>query len=101
MGLKVLAIYIAVHFIADFPLQSSWLATNKGKSHEIMFYHAAIYTSAFFLLTNMSGLVLGCLAVTHFFIDTAKARWKLWNEIWWDQILHIMVLIVLSKALVV
>jgi hypothetical protein len=85
---------IAAHFIGDYPCQSIWMCTEKGKSWEVNFYHAAVYASVF--------LVLGCawwqflvLLATHFMIDPLKARWGMVKTIWQDQLLHAVVVAVL------
>ena len=87
-------IAIAAHFIGDFPLQSEWMVINKGKSWEISFYHAVVYASLF--------LLLGCawwqfliLLGSHFAIDPLKARWNIVKQVWQDQILHFIVILIL------
>lgn len=85
---------IACHFIADFPLQSEWFALNKGKSHEVMLYHCIVYTCAFLLILKISVLSAIILLVTHFIIDTLKARYKIIPTIWIDQILHLTIILI-------
>lgn len=85
---------IALHFIADFPMQPDFLAMNKGKSWEIMFYHCAVYTSLFVLFgatLTQAAIILS----THFIIDNLKARWLIVKHIWVDQLLHMIILAVL------
>lgn len=92
---------LAAHFIGDFAFQSAWMAENKGKSYEVCFYHAATYTATFVLLgVNLSPLQLAIILITHFFIDLAKARWGLVKQIWVDQLLHfvIILLVLLLKT---
>lgn len=84
-------IAIACHFIADFPLQSVWFVTEKGKSWEVNFYHAAVYAALFFIL----GATLWqtwILLVSHFIIDPLKARYGIVKYIWQDQLLHLIVI---------
>lgn len=90
--LTYLVLLIACHFIADFPFQSDFIAMNKGKSWEINFYHAVIYTAAFLLFMKVSLPFAALLFVSHFIIDPLKARYKLVKRIWQDQLIHIAVL---------
>ena len=64
------------HYIADFALQSAFLAENKYKSHHIMFAHCMIYTgvlSIVLLLFDVLTLALiGFILLSHFIIDTLK-----------------------------
>jgi hypothetical protein len=85
---------MACHFIGDIALQSEWLAAGKAKSWEINFYHVAVYVSVFVLFgVDLSILSLIILFVTHFIIDSLKARWGIIKYVWQDQILHIFVLL--------
>jgi hypothetical protein len=47
---------LAVHWLADFVLQSNWMSVNKSKRLDALSLHAVTYTGA--LLVG-SGLVLG------------------------------------------
>ncbi len=85
---------MACHFIGDFPLQSEFLALNKGKSTEIMIYHVAIYTSLFILL-GATAVQCSMIFFTHYIIDNLKARYGIIKSIWFDQLLHMTVLVVL------
>lgn len=89
-----LLIAIASHFIADFGLQNEWIGNRKGKSWEIMTYHVLVYCSLFLLL-GATIFQLAILFITHFIIDSMKARYHIIKSIWVDQILHVLVLILL------
>ncbi len=91
-----LLVYAALHFIGDFPFQSTWMVMEKGKSWEIMLYHCLTYTAPFALMVlvpsmadavTMQGLAFVCLS--HMVVDTLKARYKVIKEIWVDQLLHV------------
>lgn len=86
---------VAIHFIADFPFQGDYLANNKGKSWEAMFYHCAVYTATFILFAHVSLLSALFIFVTHFIIDNLKARYKVIKSIWFDQILHVIILCII------
>jgi len=87
-------ILIACHFIGDFPFQSEWFVTQKGKSWEVCFYHAAVYAATFVLFGDAGWKLASVLLVSHFLIDPLKARWHLVKTIWQDQLLHAAVLII-------
>jgi hypothetical protein len=84
---------VACHFLADFPFQSDWLASNKGKSWELMIYHCLIYTATFILFAKVSLAFAAILFITHMIIDPLKARYHVVKQIWQDQLLHMVVLV--------
>jgi|WetSurMetagenome_2_1015567.scaffolds.fasta_scaffold03175_19 hypothetical protein len=92
---------LAAHFIGDFAFQSSWMSIEKGKSHEICFYHAATYTSTFILLC-CSGIIcilplwaFGVLLISHFIIDELKSRYQVIKTVWEDQLCHFIFLLLI------
>lgn len=91
-------LWLAVgHFIGDFPFQSEWMITQKGKSWEVNLYHALVYTATIFVIGRIAGFSLPLsagiiLLISHFLIDPLKARWGIVKHIWLDQILHFVVL---------
>lgn len=92
---------IVGHFLGDFPAQSAWMAAEKGKSWEVLIYHALVYTAVVFLVASFGGYTLSYLALyiilsTHILFDAMKARWKLIPTIWLDQILHIGILLFIA-----
>ncbi|MDQ6661619.1 MAG: DUF3307 domain-containing protein [Chloroflexota bacterium] len=91
-------IWFACHFVGDFAFQSTWMSVEKGRSWEVNFYHCATYTAVFVLFVHPSILAITILIITHFIIDTLKARYKVIGPIWLDQLLHLLtiVLILLS-----
>ena len=86
---------LACHFIGDFPFQSEWLASNKGKSWECMIYHCLIYTFTFVLFAKISLIAALIIFVSHLIIDPLKARYKIIKHIWLDQLLHVSVLLII------
>jgi hypothetical protein len=95
ISIQVLLIWLACHFVGDFAFQSTWMSVEKGKSWEINFYHCATYTAVFVLFARPSLLAAVLLLVTHFVIDTLKARYKLITHIWVDQLLHLLTIVLI------
>jgi hypothetical protein len=95
ISIPVLLIWLACHFVGDFAFQSTWMSVEKGKSWEINFYHCATYTAVFVLFARPSLLAIMLLLVTHYIIDTLKARYKVIGPIWVDQSLHILTILLI------
>lgn len=92
-----LLILIGLHFIADFPLQGSFIADMKGKRLYILFAHAFIYAFAISIglayLGAYADWKMAVILITHMAID----KWKSsqdeahWNLIYIDQALHMII----------
>lgn len=95
ISIPVLLIWLACHFVGDFAFQSTWMSVEKGKSWEINFYHCATYTAVFVLFARPSLLAIMLLLVTHYIIDTLKARYKVIGPVWVDQSLHILTIVLI------
>jgi len=96
-----------LHFIADFLLQSTYVAKNKYKDLKILAYHGTIYSLPFFIFGWKFALLTGLF---HFIVDfiTSKITHKLYdmNEYHWffvviglDQAIHMTILIFTLKGL--
>ena len=89
---------LAAHFIGDFAFQSTWMSMEKGKSHEVCFYHAATYTATFVLLSCTGVICLipnwafALLLISHIIIDELKARYNIIKSVWLDQFCHLAVI---------
>ena len=104
-----------IHFVADFMLQTHWMATNKSKSNKALSFHILVYMGALFIGAGVlmgflgtftfSALVLFVLinGCAHFLTDhiTSRATSALWAQekthdffvvIGLDQVLHYLVL---------
>lgn len=103
---------LTIHWVADFVLQSQWMASNKSKSFVALGAHVAVYTASIFvgmllyLLLYFNSFALSfCLiwalvnGILHFGIDAVTSRITsyLWNKkdvhnffvvIGLDQLLH-------------
>lgn len=98
---KAALILIWLHFLADFMLQSDWIARNKSKDNWVLLLHAAIYTVPFLLFGWLFAVVNGIAhLVTDYF--TSRMTSKLWAEgkthwffvvIGADQAIHISTLL--------
>ena len=71
------------------------MSMEKGKSWEVNFYHCATYTATFVLFARPSVLAIVLLIVTHYIVDTLKARYKVIGPIWMDQLLHVLTIILI------
>jgi len=95
--LTALFFLIALHFIADFPLQGEFLANMKGKFDYLLFAHAFMWSGVISAGLIYFGLFawwkVAMLLIGHFFIDRWKARkddktFALTRDLWIDQSLH-------------
>ena len=106
MTFQMIMSVIALHWIADFVLQSDWQAKNKSKNNLALLLHVTIYTvclavfgSVFF--TNDSWIVYWILGngAAHFVVDyvTSRINTYLWNKgrihdffvmVGFDQLIH-------------
>jgi hypothetical protein len=93
------------HYLADYPLQGEFLALNKGKSRQILFAHAMIWTGTLSIVLLLHGvfdiwIVLFALLIPHFIIDEIKARnllfypnLSMWSGLAIDQSFHFLQII--------
>lgn len=74
----VLAIFF-FHFVADFLLQSHWMASNKSKKIWPLLAHIAVYTAVLLFPFGWKFAVIngGCHLVVDFI--TSKVTAKLWS----------------------
>ena len=96
-----LTLIFMTHFVADFMLQSDYMAKNKSKSNKVLLLHVSVYALPFmFIISPLYGIINGIL---HFGVDyvTSRRSSKLWadGEVHWffvvigfDQLLHILML---------
>lgn len=74
-------VLLAVHWVADFVLQTHWQASNKSKSNKALLYHVAAYTIVLWTVTPFlfgisGGAALFVLinSVLHFATDYCTSR---------------------------
>lgn len=101
MSVLTLLAVVWLHVIADFILQSDYVARNKSKSNKVLLQHVAIYSLPFMILGIPYAIVN---AVLHFAVDyvTSRMTSKLYSEgkVHWffvvigiDQAIHMSCLI--------
>ena len=72
---------LAVHTLADFRLQSNWMAINKSKRLDALLLHVAIYTTTFIVFLALSGWTFDAIGwfacitfYTHLLTDYVTSR---------------------------
>lgn len=93
------------HLLADFPLQSYWMAVNKTRTR-VLFLHVTIHFLVSLFIVALVSIQLWpyvmVLAVIHFLIDTGKNYISKLRPHWViatylvDQLLHISSIIIIS-----
>jgi hypothetical protein len=81
---------ILCHLIADYFLQTNYIAQNKGKDLYILFVHCALYIVPFFVVFGFTWHLIP-LFVLHIVLDYLKAT-KGKTKLWQDQLLHFITL---------
>jgi len=90
------------HYLADFPLQSDFLATMKGKNNYLLFCHVIMYSLIISAILDLLGLFaiwkLILLILSHTVVDYWKCHYAsketaLTTSLYIDQAAHILVLI--------
>jgi hypothetical protein len=91
--LPVVTLLGSVHFVADFLLQSDWMALNKSKRFSALLAHVWVYTLVFtaavWAVTGLlPALLFGILTfATHFITDAVTSR--LTSKLWFIDIVPI------------
>ena len=111
MTFQTIMTVIAMHWVADFVLQSDWQAKNKSKDNFALLFHVITYTicifvCGIFLLTDLTLQNIKILeswavlnGVIHFGVDyvTSRINTYLWNKgrvhdffvmVGFDQLIH-------------
>lgn len=99
VGMSIFLVWL--HFIADFLLQSDYVAKNKSKNNKILLFHASIYSIPFFIISPMYAIVNGVLHLMTDYV-TSRVASRLWKEgktsrffsvIGFDQAIHVTFLL--------
>lgn len=112
MTFQTIMTVIAMHWVADFVLQTDWQAKNKSKNNFALLFHVTTYTICIFVcgifflanqltLENIKIWELWALAngIVHFAVDyvTSRINTYLWNKgrvhdffvmVGFDQVIH-------------
>lgn len=100
--LQILAFILVLHFVADFILQSDYIAKTKSSSWKSLTIHVSLYTMV--LLLTLNPLWAFINGILHFCVDAVTSRLTsmLWKEgkthyffvvIGLDQLLHTLMLV--------
>jgi hypothetical protein len=118
MELNIVFMILAVHWLADFKLQSHWMATNKSKSYLALHLHTGVYTLVWAIVVPFytdSGVGYSAFLLTTFTVHTfqdaitSRITSKLYakgNFHWFfsvigiDQFLHYVQLLLCWKYMV-
>lgn len=93
---------IFAHSLADFSLQTSWMAEYKAKSWYVMLIHCLVWTGCISAVLKILGLLslwkILFLFLGHYFLDTLKIKVSqnqlVWKYFYLDQLGHFLQLIV-------
>lgn len=90
-------LFLWLHFIADFVLQSDWMAINKSKNNKALLFHILVYTICLIPFGFSFAMINGLAhAITDYF--SSRATSKLWEKqqrhlffivIGFDQAIHL------------
>jgi hypothetical protein len=108
MALTGLLTLLAVHFVADFVLQSRWMAMNKSTRLDALAAHCLVYALCFIVPFGL--LYSGVNGLLHFGVDfvTSRITARLWQQQDWrwffivigaDQLIHYVCLVLTAKYL--
>ncbi|WP_312337274.1 DUF3307 domain-containing protein [Anaerospora hongkongensis] len=95
---------LLAHYLADFPLQSDFLASMKGKNNYLLLCHVLIYSLLVGAVLDFLGIYalwkLALLIVSHAVIDYWKCHYApkdtaLTSGLYIDQTLHVLILLIL------
>ena len=75
LNVQTALVVLIVHFIADFILQSHWMAINKSKSWLALLAHGATYTAMLFACTAAGAWQYGLVnGLVHTAVDAVTSR---------------------------
>ncbi|AFZ74551.1 DUF3307 domain-containing protein [Natronobacterium gregoryi] len=97
MALETLGALLLAHFVADYPLQTDWMAANKHSDRKALALHAYVHGFAVLLflpLATSSGLVIAgasaYVVAVHGTIDAFDFHIR------WDQTAHLLSIVAVA-----
>lgn len=108
MKIELIALILLTHFIADFIVQTDWMAQNKSKSLWPLIVHVLTYSFCFAWTLSWQFILINALA--HFSTDWGSSRlgsyfWQrekrryFFMTLGLDQLLHYLVLFMTANEL--
>lgn len=88
--LNVIFMIVSLHFLADYVLQTRFVAESKGQNWYHMIVHCTLYAFPFSIYFGFDWRIFVIIA-THIIIDAGKARYYKISYVQ-DQILHFLIL---------
>lgn len=109
MNIGLIIYLLFLHWLADFVLQSDYIAQNKSKNNKALSFHCVVYYLVFLFGTLNFWFALG-LGLIHFPVDyiTSRLNAKLYKagknheffvSIGFDQFIHMVTILLLGKVL--
>jgi hypothetical protein len=98
IDIRALIALTAVHFLADFVLQSNWMAVNKSRRWDALFAHVLTYAGCFLVVFGwkFALITFACHLVTDYYTSRLNARnWAAQETHWFfvgvglDQMSHV------------
>lgn len=99
MEIEIILKLIFCHLIGDYVLQGNFIAESKGKNWYHMLVHCVLYVLPFYLLFGYNLYMLEVLFISHFFIDTVKARYEMITYAF-DQFAHYTILAIIYYMII-
>lgn len=107
--IELFTILLCVHFVADFMLQTNWMAVNKSSKWWPLTAHILVYSACLLPFGAVFALVNG---MAHFCTDAVSSRITsyLWKQerrheffvvIGFDQLIHVLTLLWTLEVLVI
>ena len=93
--LSYIGVLLASHMIADYPLQTNWMAENKHSERDALLYHSCVHGLVAFVLIapihiGTAAAVSVPFAAVHAIVDSRDLHIR------WDQTAHFLTAIVFA-----
>lgn len=92
MTFELLVKLVLCHLLGDYVLQSDFIARTKGVNWYHLFVHCVLYCLPFYVVFGFKWQLM-IIFLTHIFIDSSKARYKVINYTT-DQVVHYIITLV-------